>query len=124
MALRYAAAIARGSRGRLTVLSVTDPLLASAAAAAYVAGTGDKERNDELRHFVSGALRASAGRMRSPKLVVTKGQPAQEIVKVAAREGCDLFEVCLVDVLSEADGGDGDLVGRGFAREFQRVAFL
>jgi nucleotide-binding universal stress UspA family protein len=99
-ALRHGAAIAQASRGRLTVLYVSDPLLnAAAAAAAYDRRALAQRSLAELRRFVARALESrSAGQRRRAvtgfvRVVTVDGKPAQEIVKAAADYKCDLIVI-------------------------------
>jgi nucleotide-binding universal stress UspA family protein len=89
-ALRYAAVLARLSDADLVVLYVEDPLLAVARTTRPAARALIESAEPELRRFVMGALR---GAMPAPSstLLTRAGKPAQEIVKAAARHGCDLI---------------------------------
>jgi nucleotide-binding universal stress UspA family protein len=89
-ALRYAAMLARLSDAHLVVLFVDDPLLATAAATRRGAAALLASTEDELRHFVSGALRNTTPRA-STTLLTRVGKPAPEIVSSAARHGCDVI---------------------------------
>jgi len=86
-ALRYAAAIARRSQGRLTVLFVNDPLLVAAAAAAYDTRALASTTRRQLQQFVQGAMGSTA----DVNCTVTLGEPAKEIHKAAARTRADLI---------------------------------
>ena len=87
-ALRYAAALARGGKGRLTVLFVNDPLLGSAAAAAaYDVSSLEAKTDAELKRFVARALGAGAS---AAAITTALGHPAPEIAKAAERMGADL----------------------------------
>ena len=88
-ALRYAAAVARGGRGRLTVLFVNDPLLVAAAAAAYDTRALASTTRRHLQQFVDGAV----GRTEDVECVVALGEPAAEIRKAAARLGAGLIVI-------------------------------
>ena len=90
VALRYASALAERSGGKLTVVTVTDPMLAAAAAAAMAP---DIYRLDtltmrELRRFVSSALGPSVA---SATLDVVVGHPAEQIDRIARRRNVDLI---------------------------------
>lgn len=90
-ALRHALALARRSDARLTVLFVTDPLLATAAAAAaYDVARLSTETDAELRQFV--ARTAGAGGIPTEALV-RLGHPATEINKTATRLNVDLIVI-------------------------------
>jgi len=80
-ALRYARAIARRTHGGLTALYVSDPFLASAAAAAYGDGAALAERTrEELERFVARTLGPSSGV--ACRLAV--GNPARTILATPA----------------------------------------
>ena len=89
-ALRYAAMLARLSDAHLVVLFVDDPLLATAAATRRGAAALLASTQDELRHFVEGALRNTTPRV-SMTVLTKVGKPAPEIVNLAARHGCDVI---------------------------------
>lgn len=89
-ALREAAAMARASRGRLTVLFVNDPLLVAAAAAAGDTRGSAQTTCTALDRFVAQALPPSA-RPRHMHCVVAVGTPAHEILKCAKQSGSDLI---------------------------------
>ena len=87
-ALRYAAALARRNKCRLTVLFVNDPLLgAAAAAAAYDVQALAARTDAELRRFVGGVIGVNGPAM---SIVTAFGHPAPEIIKAAKRLGADL----------------------------------
>lgn len=90
-ALRHATAIAERFRTQLTLLTVNDPLLAEAAA--LRAGPewlpGDTER--ELRRFFEQTFEHRTAFPVSVDVLVTSGQPAQEILRVARERRCDLI---------------------------------
>jgi len=80
-ALRYAHALARRMRGRLTALFVTDPFLAGAAAAVYGSGVSLPDRTlEELERFV---VRTLGG---APHVAcrVASGDPARTILAAPA----------------------------------------
>jgi nucleotide-binding universal stress UspA family protein len=89
-ALQYAAAAAKRSRGRVTVLFVNDPLLLAAARQAY----GDERQfveqsRVELARFAKHAVRGSE-QMTS---VVAVGSPASQILATAKRLRSDLLVI-------------------------------
>ncbi len=90
-ALRYATAIAERFGLRLTLLTVNDPLLAEAAA--LQSGPewlpGDSER--ELRRFFEQTFEHRALFPTEVDVLVTQGQPAQEILRVAREQRSDLI---------------------------------
>jgi nucleotide-binding universal stress UspA family protein len=86
LALRYAEAIAARAKTTLTVTYANDPLLVAAAAAALHDRQLAVRSASELRRFIDETLAAqSAGKRRRVKSVVSTGQPADEILKAAAR---------------------------------------
>jgi len=90
-ALRHAAAMAKRSRGRMTVLFVNDPLLIAAAAAAYDTRALGRATLRELRSFVRRSL--PRGASPSIRYLVALGRPAREILKTADRLRSDLVVV-------------------------------
>jgi nucleotide-binding universal stress UspA family protein len=89
-ALRQAAAIASRSRGSLTVLYVTDPLLLAAAAAGYDIDEVNKTTRRELEQFARRAVPGRTMARLSPTCEVASGKPAREIVARATSGGYDL----------------------------------
>jgi len=81
MALRYAAALARRSKGTLTVLFVNDPFLVAAAAAAYNRNSLGAATRTELRRFVEQTFTPAV--LRGLKVVCTTalGKPTREILR-------------------------------------------
>jgi nucleotide-binding universal stress UspA family protein len=90
-ALRYAALLARRSRGRLTALFVEDPMLAAAAAVSYDEKTLLEKGRTELRRFVAGAVTAYGLRADGVTLQVAVGTPATEIERAARRLRADII---------------------------------
>jgi nucleotide-binding universal stress UspA family protein len=91
VALRLAAAVARHEGGRLTVVSVLHPLLVEAAAVTYAPNYLANETRSELKQFVATALGRAAGE--PPRLLTAIGEPADEILRLAADERHDLVVV-------------------------------
>jgi nucleotide-binding universal stress UspA family protein len=91
VALRYAAILAKRSGGRLHVLHVNDPMLASAAAIAFADRDYAKVALDELRPFVAKALPASTTKAISIRCTVETGDAARMIVSAAKQLRCDLI---------------------------------
>jgi nucleotide-binding universal stress UspA family protein len=89
-ALRYAAALARRSRGSLVVLFVNDPLLVAAAAAAYDARTLAASSVRELRRFVTKALGPEPD-VPSITLDTVVGSPVAAILTRARERHCDMI---------------------------------
>ena len=88
-ALRRGAAMTPPGRGRVTAVFVNDPLLVSAAAAAYDARGLAASTDAEMRQFVATALPAAAARR--VRCATAIGKPGREIVKLAATLGADLI---------------------------------
>ena len=93
MALQRAAAWARHFSARLIVVTVVEPLLVNAAAAAYDTDLVRSEVLPELRDFVDRA--SLAGRTAIPpfEAMVLVGEPAAEIVALARREHAQLIVI-------------------------------
>jgi nucleotide-binding universal stress UspA family protein len=91
LALRYAAAIAVRAKATLTITYANDPLLVAAAAAAFHDRRIAQRSRTELRAFVDATLTGRSGKGRKPKLQVSVGSPADEILKAAARGRSDLI---------------------------------
>ena len=89
-ALRYAAWIAARSKGRLIVLSVSDPLLVAAAVNAYNTADIARATHAELRKFVGKSI-ADRSLARRLRYAVAVGKPALEIIKTARRVRADLI---------------------------------
>ena len=89
VALLYAASLARRAGGRLTVLFVNDPLLVSAAAAAYNRAALGEASQAEVLRFVRGTLRPAVVQATSLKCRTAVGKPAREIVRAVGAEGHD-----------------------------------
>jgi nucleotide-binding universal stress UspA family protein len=92
-ALRYAAAIAKRSAGRLHVLYVNDPLLVAAAAVALGDRTFASVALGELPPFVAKAIPAGTIEAAAITYVAETGQPDRAIVATAQRLRCDLIVV-------------------------------
>ena len=93
VALQRAAAWARHFSARLIVVTVVEPLLVNAAAAAYDTDLVRSEVLPELRDFVDRV--SLAGRTAIPpfEAMVLVGQPAAEIVALARREHAQLIVI-------------------------------
>ena len=88
-ALRYAAAIVESSHGQLMVMTVDDPLLASMDAARGHAWPSDQTRKD-LESAVTDTLGLRAHGL-DLHYHVPIGEPAPEILRVAAERHVDLI---------------------------------
>ena len=91
MALRYAAALARGTHAHLVAVFAVDPFLSAAAAAAYDTRALTSTALLELRRFVRGTLGQGATGTLSCEVVI--GKPARAIVAAADRHGADVLVV-------------------------------
>jgi nucleotide-binding universal stress UspA family protein len=87
-ALRYAATIAQRGQGHVTVLFVSDPLLAAAAAVAWDERKLAERTGVELRRFVTSVVGATG--VGAVSSLVAMGDPAREIRKAARRLKSDL----------------------------------
>ena len=92
-ALRFAVALAGHSHGRLTVVHVTDALLAQAARMTYDLALLERETHAELHALVEG-LRREAGSW-APDVAVhlSAGDAAAEILRRGGEESADLVVV-------------------------------
>ena len=84
-ALEYAARVAHRSGGSLNVLFVNDPLLVSAAAAAYDERALASRSRAELDRFVRQTLKSRAPAGNRIRTFVTMGDPAREILSAARK---------------------------------------
>jgi nucleotide-binding universal stress UspA family protein len=89
-ALRYAAALA-AKEGQVIVLFVNDPLLTTAAAAAYDEDAMARTTEKEMKAFVQKALAGARVPQDRLRFVVSLGTPAVEIVKQASRLHADVI---------------------------------
>jgi nucleotide-binding universal stress UspA family protein len=90
-ALRYAAALAEHFQGDLTVLTVDDPLLTSAAAATWGEGWLAAQSKEHLHTFVKEVFPKRSPQPAKLQLMVKSGQPATEILRTATAEQADLI---------------------------------
>ena len=90
-ALRYAAALAEHFYAGLTVLTVDDPFLTDAAAAALGQGWMDHHTQQALEKFVEDAFPTRKPRLHELRLLVATGQPATEIQRVARETEADVI---------------------------------
>ena len=90
-ALRIAATVAGHFGARMTVLAVEDPLLTEAIGLGTGVTWDPEETRKELDHFVTRALHARVGQALDLEHEVVVGQPAQEILRSAQKERCDLI---------------------------------
>lgn len=89
-ALRYAAVLAGLAGAKLTVVWVTDPLLAQAAAV-YVLDPHGEEARADLRGFVTETLPLEAPWLPEPHVLITVGRADQEILRIARQQQADLI---------------------------------
>jgi nucleotide-binding universal stress UspA family protein len=90
-ALRYATAIAERFQARLTLLTVNDPLLAEAASLRAGPQWLPEDSERELRRFFEQTFEHRSPVSAAIDVLVTSGQPAQEILRVAGKQGSDLI---------------------------------
>ena len=93
VALQRAAAWARHFSARLIVVTVVEPLLVNAAAAAYDTDLVRSEVLPELRDFVDRASLAGRTAIPAFEAMVLVGEPAAEIVALARREHAQLIVI-------------------------------
>ena len=93
VALVRAAAWARRFRSRLIVMTVVEPLLVNAAAAAYDTNVVRHEMLPELRDFIEKNSIAGASAMPPAEATVLVGDPVTEIVALAERERAELIVI-------------------------------
>jgi universal stress protein A len=92
-ALARAGAWARQFKARLIVVTVVEPLLVEAAAAAYDMDLVREEMLPEVRVFVEQAFSAAGSVTPPGEAVVLVGDPATEIVALSRREHADLLVI-------------------------------
>ena len=90
-ALRYATAIAERFRTDLTLLTVNDPLLAEAAELRAGPAWLPDDSERELRRFFQQTFEHRTLFPIDVEVLVTTGQPAQEILRVAREHRCELI---------------------------------
>ncbi len=90
-ALRYATAIAEYFQTRLTLLTVNDPLLAEAAVLRAGPDWLPDDSERELRRFFQQTFEHRTLFPVHVDVLVTTGQPAQEILRVARERHCELI---------------------------------
>jgi nucleotide-binding universal stress UspA family protein len=90
-ALRYAVALAEHFYAGVTVLTVDDPFLADAAAAALGPAWMNQQTQQSLEKFVQDAFPTRKPRLHGLRLVVETGQPAAEILRVAREAQTDVI---------------------------------
>lgn len=90
IALRFAATIATHVRARIIVLAVEDPLLTEAIGLGTGAVWDPEETRNELEHFVTRALHDKDAHSLDLQYRIAVGSPAQEILRSAQAESCDL----------------------------------
>jgi nucleotide-binding universal stress UspA family protein len=93
VALARAGAWAQHFKARLIVVTVVEPLLVNAAAAAYDTDLIRDEMLPELRAFVEKTSVAGGAEMSPPEAIVLVGDPATEIVALAEREHARLIVI-------------------------------
>jgi len=92
-ALEYAAAVALDAKAGLRVLHVSDPLLVASAAAAFHTRQLQAQTARELQTFIEGTLPPRTRTTLGVTAEVLIGNPADQIIKAAARHRADLIVV-------------------------------
>jgi nucleotide-binding universal stress UspA family protein len=90
-ALRWAKALARRTKGRLTVLSAVDPLLADAARLRFGLDLVHAKTEPALRQFAAETWSDEIAHATDADFDVRVGNPADVILETAARERTDLI---------------------------------
>jgi nucleotide-binding universal stress UspA family protein len=90
-ALRYAAAIAKSSAGRIVVLFVQDPRLLAMAAGPYTQQALTSAAEMQLRRFVATSLSRAGFAQLSIDYRIGRGGPAATIEATARQSRCDLI---------------------------------
>jgi nucleotide-binding universal stress UspA family protein len=90
-ALRWAVALARRTKGRVTVVSAVDPLLARAATVRLGLDLAQAETDPALREFVAATWSDETARSLNANFHVQVGNPADVILETAERERTDLI---------------------------------
>ena len=90
-ALRWAAALARRTMARLTVLSAVDPLLAQAAKVRLGVDLARAETEPAVREFLAGTWSDDTSEPLNADVDVRVGDPADVILETAANERADLI---------------------------------
>jgi nucleotide-binding universal stress UspA family protein len=90
-ALRYAAAIAAHFGGRILALAVEDPLITEAIDLGTGAHWDAEETRRELGRFTARVFRGGLPQGVTVDFSVAVGNPAQEILRVADADHCDLI---------------------------------
>jgi nucleotide-binding universal stress UspA family protein len=89
-ALRYAVALAEHFYAGVTVLTVNDPFLTDAAAAALGPAWMNQHTQQALEQFVEDAFPTRKPRLDAIRMLVATGQPATEILRVARETEADV----------------------------------
>jgi nucleotide-binding universal stress UspA family protein len=90
-ALRWARALARRTKGRLTVVSAVDPLLAEAATLRFGLDLAHAETEPALREFGAATWSEEMAEAINANFDVQVGNPADVILETAAKERSDLI---------------------------------
>jgi nucleotide-binding universal stress UspA family protein len=90
-ALRYAATLAEHFYANLTVLTVNDPLLVSAADATLGEGWYESETHQELEAFVHDAFPGRTPQIPELQIKLITGKPAVEILRAATDLHADVL---------------------------------
>jgi nucleotide-binding universal stress UspA family protein len=89
-AVRFAALLARSFGSQITLLHVNDPVLVATSAIVYAQRAEDETRAD-LHRLLDEALADDRHRVRDVTVLITEGDPSEQIATVAEEYGLDLI---------------------------------
>jgi len=89
-AVRFAALLARSFGSQITLLHVNDPVLVATSAIVY-AERAEEDTHAELNRLLDEALADDQHRVRDVTILVTEGDPSEQIARVAEEYGVDLI---------------------------------
>ena len=87
--VRFAGLLARSFGSQMTLLHVNDPLLVAASAIVY-AERAEEDMRADLNRLLDEAL-ADDHRVQDVTILVTEGDPSEQIARVAEEDGVDLI---------------------------------
>ena len=89
-AVRFAALFARSFGSQITVLHVNDPVLVATSAIVY-AERAEEDTRAELNRLLDEAITDDQHHVRDVTILVTEGDPSEQIAKVSEEYGIDLI---------------------------------
>jgi nucleotide-binding universal stress UspA family protein len=89
-ALTYALELARLTGADVTIMTAIDPFMDAASSAAGHGEALRRQTQDELQNLLMRITAEHNGPLRTPGIVVVKGEAAQEILKAIAEYAMDL----------------------------------